>query len=90
MKKKFPWQNRWWKKQQKKEPRYFCLNCYTLFRTGKYDRRDWDEYDDVCPHCGAPGETLKSLAEEYKDLCHDYKNLEDELKAKGIKNDKSK
>lgn len=59
---------KWFTRQSKKEPRYFCPNCLRLFRTGKFNRFDLDVYDDVCPNCGAIGLTFKELAEEYKDL----------------------
>nr|DAR44975.1 MAG TPA: RUBREDOXIN REDUCTASE, RUBREDOXIN 2 DEGRADATION, IRON-SULFUR PROTEIN, OXIDOREDUCTASE [Caudoviricetes sp.] len=59
---------KWLSRQNKKEPRYFCLNCLQLFRTGKFSRFDLSIYDDVCPYCGAIGLTFKELAEEYKEL----------------------
>lgn len=59
---------KWFSRQNKKEPRYFCPNCLRLFRTGKFNRFDLDVYDDVCPNCGCIGLTFRELAEEYKDL----------------------
>lgn len=59
---------KWFTRQNKKEPRYFCLNCLRLFRTGKFSRFDLSLYDDVCPYCGAIGCDFKELAEEYKKI----------------------
>lgn len=69
----FPWKRDWFVKQNQKEPKYFCTNCYNLFRTGKFGRFDNPMYDDVCPNCGAIGLTLEELADEYKDLMKELK-----------------
>lgn len=61
----FPWHNRWFIKQSQREPRFFCINCGKLFRTGKFSRFDSKIYDDICPNCGAVGLTLTELAHEY-------------------------
>ena len=61
-----PWISRWFIRQSKKAPRYFCTNCLKLFRTGKFSRFDSIMYDDICPNCGAPGSDLTELAELYK------------------------
>lgn len=63
-----PWGNRWFIRQSKKPPRYFCCNCWNLFRTGKFSLFDNPLYDDICPNCGAPGSDLRELAELYTDL----------------------
>lgn len=68
---------KWLKRQEKKAPRYFCLNCMTLFRTGKFSRFDSYYYDDVCPYCGGIGSDLTELSEAYKEL---VKELRDEKK----------
>lgn len=68
----FPWQNKWCEKQKAKGPRWFCLNCLTAFRTGKFSRFDNRMYDDICPNCGAPGVTFAELGEAYKDLFEEY------------------
>ena len=65
----FPWKNEWFVRQEQKEPRYFCLNCFRLFRNGRFSRFDSRIYDDVCPNCGAIGSNLTELAEAYRDLC---------------------
>ena len=59
---------KWFIRQNKKEPRYFCPNCLRLFRTGKFSRFDLSLYDDVCPYCGAIGYDFNELAEEYKKI----------------------
>lgn len=69
--------SKWLKRQRKKAPRYFCLNCMSLFRTGKFSRFDSRYYDDVCPHCGGIGSDLTETAEAYKEL---VKELQDESK----------
>lgn len=58
----------WLKRQEKKAPRYYCLNCDHLFRTGKFSRFDSHYFDDVCPNCGGLGSDFTELAEAYKDL----------------------
>ena len=63
-----PWGNWWFVRQSKKPPRYFCDNCWNLFRTGKFSLFDDSIYDDICPNCGAPGLDLTELAELYTDL----------------------
>lgn len=72
-----PWANRWFARQCKKSPKYFCINCFKLFRTGRFSRRDSFMYDDVCPNCGAIGLTLEELADEYKDLALDYQKIKE-------------
>lgn len=62
-----PWADRWFIRQSRKAPRYFCTNCLRLFRTGRFGRFDSMLYDDICPNCGAPGSDLTELAELYKD-----------------------
>lgn len=64
----FPWERKWFVRQSRKAPRYFCLNCLKTFRTGKFSRFDSRFYDDVCPNCGGIGSTLEEVAEAYKDL----------------------
>lgn len=66
--------SKWYMKQTQKEPRYFCMNCLTLFRTGKFSRFDNDCYDDVCPNCGGIGSNLADLAEAYKDLLSEVRD----------------
>ena len=60
--------SKWLERQNKKEPRYFCLSCLRLFRTGKFSRFDLNIYDDVCPYCGDIGCDFKELAKEYKEM----------------------
>lgn len=64
--------NKWLERQDKKDPKYFCLNCGTKFRTGKFSRFDSYLYDDICPWCGCPGENFESLIHEYLELFWDY------------------
>ena len=33
-------------------PKWFCDNCGYFFNTGKFDKKDNEIYDDVCPMCG--------------------------------------
>lgn len=73
----YPWLNRWHKRQNNKEPRWFCLNCLNSFRTGRFSRFDNRLYDDICPICGAPGVTFKELGEAYKDLLEEYKKCKE-------------
>lgn len=75
---KNPWANRWFVRQSKKAPKYYCVNCYKLFRTGRFNRKDSFVYDDVCPNCGAIGLTFVALADEYKELIleHDRRRNE--------------
>lgn len=70
-----PWASRWFIRQSRKTPKYFCTNCLKLFRTGRFGRKDSIMYDDVCPNCGAIGLTLEELSEEYKDLALEYEKL---------------
>lgn len=70
----YPWNNRWHKRQNKKPPKYFCDNCFRLFRTGRFSRLDSYMYDDICPNCGAPGSDLEELAELYKELVRKEEN----------------
>lgn len=72
-----PWASDWFARQCKKSPKYFCINCFKLFRTGRFSRRDSFMYDDVCPNCGAIGLTLEELADEYRDLALDYQKIKE-------------
>ena len=76
-----PWQNRWYKHQKRKPYRYFCENCWALFRTGRFSRFDSMMYDDICPYCGAPGMTFEELAQEYKDLAKEMMKCRKKKKA---------
>lgn len=73
----FPWNNKWYVKQNRKEHKYFCDNCYNTFRTGKFSRFDSNMYDDVCPNCGALGITFEELVREFRILASEYNSLYD-------------
>ena len=60
--------SRWVQRQERKKPRYFCTNCLHKFRTGKFWWNDYKEYDDICPYCGAVGETFEELCDDYKSM----------------------
>lgn len=75
-----PWASRWFIRQNRKAPKYFCTNCFNLFRTGRFSHRDSLFYDDVCPNCGAIGLTFEELADEYKDLALEYQKLKERKK----------
>lgn len=66
----------WFKRQDGKTPKYFCTNCFTLFRTGRFERRDLMLYDDICPSCGAPAYDIKRDKDEIK------KELEERMEEK--------
>ena len=72
--------NSWFDKQNRKTPKYFCANCFKLFRVGRFSRKDSFIYDDICPNCGAIGLTLEELADEYKDLVLEYKKHKKNIK----------
>lgn len=74
---KNPWANRWFVRQNKKAPKYYCVNCYKLFRTGRFSRKDNFVYDDICPNCGALGLTFAELADDYKDLALEYQKIKE-------------
>ena len=59
--------NRWFQKENSKEPRYYCFNCGRLFRTGRFSRKDSMVYDDVCPYCEAIGSTFTETVEYFKE-----------------------
>lgn len=39
--------------------KYFCPNCLKFFQTGKFDEKDNEIYDDICPYCGCPGQLIE-------------------------------
>lgn len=57
----FLWGDGWFVRQNSKPPRYYCENCDTTFRTGKFSKSDSEIYDDICPNCGAPGIDFEEL-----------------------------
>ncbi len=59
-----------------KNPRYYCENCKTVFKTGRYDWRDSKLYDSVCPHCGAVGNDFIGVICDFEDLLDETKALE--------------
>lgn len=58
--------SKWHIKQNAKSPRYYCTNCTSLFYTGRFDRRDSDIFDDICPYCGFQACDLRELAVLYQ------------------------
>lgn len=58
----------WHQRQNKKAPRFFCTNCLRLFRTGRFERTEPKQYENVCPYCGAVGLTFEELAELFKEM----------------------